>query len=75
MNEKHTRIEVIINGELIAHDVAADTVYDLIIRLIEKFGGDQVVEADKNPYSHQQRLISTSPLSPLFRYHTRYQHL
>ena len=69
--EPATRIRVQYRDEVIECRHAADTIKEVIIKLIDEFGLERVLQADQSlrkPYN--QRLVTTS--STDFRAHIRY---
>ena len=60
---RHTTLVVTLYSETISHHNAADTVYEVIKKLILRFGGEKVMEADRSPRTGKQRLISNTSLA------------
>ncbi len=63
MSGVHTTLRVKLYGETIYCHNAADTVFEVLKKLIYQFGGEKVMEADRNPRTYKQRLISKSTLT------------
>ena len=61
--KRHTTLVVTLYGKTISHHNAADTVYEVIKKLILKFGGEKVMKADQSPRTYRQRLISKTSLA------------
>ena len=49
MNQPHRLLEVILEGKMIKCSTAADTVAEVLKRLIHKFGRDAVIKAENPP--------------------------
>ena len=61
MMQPATRIRVKYADEVIEHYDAADTVEEVIIKLINEFGTEKVLRADQSTRSpYNQRLVTTS---------------
>ena len=68
-----TRIRVQYRDEVIEHPYAADTVVEVIIKLIQAFGTERVLQADRTYISqYSQRLVATSPNDFSPRTYSRY---
>lgn len=61
--KRRTTLVVTLYNETISHHNAADTIYEVIKKLILKFGSEKVMEADRSPRTGKQRLISKTSLA------------